>query len=252
MVGIIQEQHPDRARLFMQWKQMGWPVLVDSLDLLDVEVVPLTLALDEQGIIRHARLRLSEAASIGKTFVDRSYDASKRPPETRAGAPVPARPKQVDAGAGDWRAYANALAAWGREDQLGEAIDAYGRALELDPGDGPTLFRLGVVYRRRYDSSLRRPGDFRRAVSRWRAALETNPNQYIWRRRIQQYGPRLDKPYPFYDWVEVARAEIQARGEEPVALSVEPRRGRVRVAGKELRRSRGEGRGARPGGQHPA
>lgn len=30
MVGVIQEQHPDRARLFMQWKEMGWPMLVDS------------------------------------------------------------------------------------------------------------------------------------------------------------------------------------------------------------------------------
>ena len=36
MVGIIQEQHPDRARLFMQWKRMGWPILVDSYNLLGV------------------------------------------------------------------------------------------------------------------------------------------------------------------------------------------------------------------------
>jgi hypothetical protein len=41
MVGIIQEQHPDRAGLFMQWKQMDWPILVDSLNLLGVAVVPV-------------------------------------------------------------------------------------------------------------------------------------------------------------------------------------------------------------------
>jgi len=34
MVGILEEQNPDRARLFMQWKQMGWPLLVDSYNLL--------------------------------------------------------------------------------------------------------------------------------------------------------------------------------------------------------------------------
>ena len=45
MVGIIQEQHPDRCRLFMQWKQMDWPILVDSLDLLGVSGVPLTVAI---------------------------------------------------------------------------------------------------------------------------------------------------------------------------------------------------------------
>ncbi|RMG56252.1 MAG: hypothetical protein D6723_00685, partial [Acidobacteria bacterium] len=52
MVGIIEEQHPDRARLFMQWKQMSWPVMVDSLNLLEVPYVPITLAIDEHGIIR--------------------------------------------------------------------------------------------------------------------------------------------------------------------------------------------------------
>ena len=36
MIGIVQEQHPERARLFMQWKQMGWPVMVDALNLLDL------------------------------------------------------------------------------------------------------------------------------------------------------------------------------------------------------------------------
>ena len=39
---------------------------------------------------------------------------------------------------------------------------------------------------------------------------------------MQQYGPRLDKPYPFYDWVETAREEIRARGETPSPLRVEP------------------------------
>ncbi len=62
MVGIIQEQHPDRARLFMQWKDMGWPILVDSYDLLEVPVVPITLAIDESGIIRK-RLRAAPDAN---------------------------------------------------------------------------------------------------------------------------------------------------------------------------------------------
>ncbi len=43
MVGIVQEQHPARTRLFMQWQGMDWPVMVDSLNLLGVKVVPITL-----------------------------------------------------------------------------------------------------------------------------------------------------------------------------------------------------------------
>ncbi|MEM9405248.1 MAG: hypothetical protein AAGA81_04345, partial [Acidobacteriota bacterium] len=49
MLGVIQEQNPDRCRLFMQWKQMDWPILVDTFDQLEVSVVPLTYAIDEHG-----------------------------------------------------------------------------------------------------------------------------------------------------------------------------------------------------------
>ncbi|MDA2913410.1 hypothetical protein MYX77_05540 [Acidobacteriia bacterium AH_259_A11_L15] len=221
MLGILQEQHPDRARLFMQWKEMHWPLLVDSLNLLEVPYVPITLAIDEHGVIRYIHPQPADL----QEFLARDYPQP-------AGAP-PAATRRPDLGtlrgaasrqdtAEAWRAYANALLTWGNPEQLDEAIAAYQRALALVPGHGPTHFRLGVAYRRRYDSDLRRPGDFQRAVEQWAAALSTNPNQYIWRRRIQQYGPRLDKPYPFYDWVNTARQEIRARGQAPVELRVEP------------------------------
>jgi hypothetical protein len=66
------------------------------------------------------------------------------------------------------------------------------------------------------------PADFQQAIIAWEKALASRPNQYIWRRRIQQYGPRLSKPYPFYDWVEEAETEIKARGETPISLAVRP------------------------------
>jgi len=121
-----------------------------------------------------------------------------------------------------WETYANALVEWAGPDRVGEAIEAYDHALSLERQFGPLHFRLGVAYRKRYDSPFHQPEDFQKAVDQWSAALELDPNQYIWRRRIQQYGPRLDKPYPFYDWVTTARKEIAARGETPVPLSVEP------------------------------
>jgi hypothetical protein len=74
----------------------------------------------------------------------------------------------------------------------------------------------------RHESPGRRPGDFQAAIDAWGRALKLDPNQYIWRRRIEQYGPRLTKPYAFYDWVETARAEITRRGETPVQLALEP------------------------------
>ena len=215
MVGILQEQHPDRARLFMQWREMGWPLMVDSLDLLDLEVVPVTLLIDEEGIIRF-RGREEHLADF---LALESPEPRPSPAEVRV--TVPERP--VGSSAEALRHFADQTLMWGGDARIDAAIGAYEQALTLEPGHGATHFRLGVALRRRFDSSQRREGDFRRAVEQWGQALETNPNQYIWRRRIQQYGPRLDKPYPFYDWVAEARHDIAERGETPVEIAVEPR-----------------------------
>lgn len=223
VVGIIQEQHPDRARLFMQWKRMDWPVMVDSLNLLGVSAVPITLAIDEAGIVRFANLPLAAAKTLEGQFVSRTY-GDAQPAGARPGPPDLALLRQAvrNGGASARRAYTDGLILWGSPKDLGEAVAEYKRALKLEPNDGPTHFRLGVAYRKRYDSALRQPFDFQKAVEHWSRALDINPNQYIWRRRIQQYGPRLSKPYSFYDWVRAARSEIEARGETPSALEIEP------------------------------
>ena len=223
MVGIVQEQHPGRARLFMQWKQMDWPIMVDALNELGVAVVPITMFIDEHGIIRDMRPPRRDITAAVEAFVGTSFD----PPEVAVAAPIAPDLDALQAATSDdnasaWRAYGTALVHWGGPTQCGEAIEALGRAVELDAGDGPSSFRLGVAYRRRVETESAQPGDFQDAVDHWGAALAINPNQYIWRRRIQQYGPRLDKPYPFYDWVTQARAEIEKRGETPHTLPVEP------------------------------
>jgi tetratricopeptide (TPR) repeat protein len=224
MVGIIEEQHPDRAKLFMQWKQMGWPILVDSLNLLEMEAVPVTVAIDEYGIIRRLRIPLKEAADFAENFVNQRYQP---PAETVLNSATLPDLKQLEAATSSgtaeaWQRYGNALFLWGGPSRIGDAIHVYQKAISMAPQDGRGHFRLGVAYRKRYDSDERQPGDFQLAIQHWKQALDLDPNQYIWRRRIQQYGPRLDKPYSFYDWVRAARKEIKARGEIPIPLVVEP------------------------------
>ena len=228
LVGILEEQHPDRARLFMQWKGMDWPLMVDPLNLLEVPYVPITLAIDEHGVIRMAELGLEDVDHLEKEFLDRQFEPPPDQPAISAAGPSAAPDLAAleqaarRGGIERWREYAHALLLWGGSDRLDESMDAYRRALELDPNHDPTHFRLGVAYRMRYDSVGRQPEDFQTAVSAWAKALEIDPNNYIWRRRIQQYGPRLDKPYSFYDWVSEARSDLEARGETPAVLVVEP------------------------------
>jgi len=222
-VGVVEEQHPDRARLFMQWKQMDWPVLVDALNQLDVAAVPITLLVDEYGVIRRRVPREADPAQAVREFLEQQF----APPELQPPAPrLPSleglRRAAAKRGAEGWLEYGEAQALWGREERWDRAIGALEQATGLVPDDGRAQFRLGVVYRMRYDSVEGQAADFSRAVAHWERALAIDPNQYIWRRRIEQYGPRLGKPYAFYDWVQQARAEIRARGEEPLALRIEP------------------------------
>ena len=230
LLGVTQEQHPDRCRLLAQWKGFGWPILHDPINVLGTSAVPLFAAIDEHGIVRDSRPRLDtfETSFLNKSFAD---DAGGKPialtPALPTGRERPdfdalRRRAEKDGTAAAWRGLGDALTLWGGDAQVNAALDAYARALKLAPKDGPTLFRLGVCYRRRCESALRQPADFQAAVDHWGRALEQDPNQYIWRRRIQQYGPRLDKPYAFYDWVEEAEKAIRDRGEKPVALAVRP------------------------------
>ncbi len=202
LVGIVEEQHPDRTRLFMQWKEMGFSLLHDPLNLLDVEAVPLTYLIDEHGVVRYEK---PSEEDLG-TFLSTDY------------SPIAAEPLDLIPVAGS----AEHLLLWEGDASLGRAIRLLEERVRERPDDARAHFRLGVARRQRYDSDSPADDDFQKAVEHWVKALDLDPNQYIFRRRIQQYGPRLDKPYPFYDWVPEARQALLARGETPVELRVEP------------------------------
>lgn len=222
-LGLIQEQHPDRCKLFMQWKQMDWPVMVDSLNLLGVKVVPITLFIDEHGVIRKVKPKHDDL----EDFVSTAYPAPKRAvskvhkPSSQSVLeglkdvqPIGPEDPMKRRTAGD------STFLWLDDPHV--AITWYSTVVRDERDDGDAHFRLGVAYRARHDSKDRRDDDFANAVKHWERSLEIDPNHYIRRRRIQQYGPRLDKPYSFYDWINKARDEIKARGETPVELTAEP------------------------------
>ena len=52
IVGITQEQHPDRCRLFAQWQGLDWPILWDPFNLTESSAVPIVLVVDEFGRIQ--------------------------------------------------------------------------------------------------------------------------------------------------------------------------------------------------------
>ncbi len=235
VIGVVQEQHPERAMLYRQWRQLDWPIYVDSLNLLNVSVVPWPTAIDESGVVRHASISPNNLKveflnqNYPHTIVPANYNIADQPDLSQ----LRLRSRQ-QSNASAWRDLGDALCLSDNKDKETQAIDAYRRAITLNPMDGRAYFRTGVALRRRFESPQRQPGDGQRAVLQWGRALNVNPNQYIWRRRLQQYGPRLDKPYNFYFWIDQARTDILNRGEVPVQLPIEP-------AGSELAGPTGPG-----------
>lgn len=222
IVGVIQEQHPERCELFAQWQEFDWPILHDPINLLGNGAVPVTIAIDEYGVVRSTR---PNPRTLEKEFLNVKFDKPSGNAKSigvdnnwkLALENAEATPNSLNQkNAGD------AILLWGGKESLGKAIEFYAAAAKSNVNDPSLLFRLGVAHQMRNESDGGLEPDFADAVSNWQKALAENPNQYIWRRRIQQYGPRLDKPYPFYDWVAQARKEIIARGETPIKLPVEP------------------------------
>ena len=220
MLGIAQEQHADRCSLYAQWQKFDFPILHDPINLMGAKVVPLMLAIDETGVVRAVGPKLED---FEDTFLNKDFLAGEEapPPAAKPSAPdIDALQKEAKQSNSieAWRSLGDGLTLWHGPDRLDEAISAYSHSLQIDPTDNLSQFRLGVCFLRRHESESRQPGDFQKAADLWGKALETDPNQYIWRRRIQQYGPRLNKPYPFYDWIRQAQTEVKERGEDPVTI----------------------------------
>ncbi|MFT4540848.1 MAG: hypothetical protein ACI835_003307 [Planctomycetota bacterium] len=218
VIGITQEQHPDRCQLFAQWQEFDWPILWDPFNLTGASSVPIVTGVDEFG-------RVTEKLEP-RSFEDRFLYADF-PEGDRLMLPEPAvlRAHQSK----DVLDRASALAklmwgggAWAESDPRHAAIAWLEEEARRDGANASAAFELGVAYRLRYDlnqlGQRHRPLDFQDSLDAWRTALALDQNQYIWRRRIQQYGPRLDKPYPFYDWVERAKADLVAKGKLPTPL----------------------------------
>jgi tetratricopeptide (TPR) repeat protein len=197
VVGIVQEQHPNRTKLYKQWKQYKFPILVDALNQLDFKSIPIKMMVKKPAKAKKPGIKTLERKKA-------------------------------------WRDLGDHYFVYGANKKLNEAVASYEKAVAKNNQDARAHFRLGVALRRRYESKDKQKGDDQAAVNAWMKALALDPNQYIWRRRLQQYGPRLNKPYNFYSWVKEARKDIKARGEKPIELAVEPRG--TEIAGKSRRK----------------
>lgn len=219
MLGVAQEQHPARCLLFARWKRLEMTIVYDPINALGCKGVPIAVAVDEHGVVRGTRVR---AETLQRDFLAKTFEPAKTkaPADPRFAATLAALEKRATAtGTGRaWRDYGDALILRKGASGIAEAMLAYTLAANADPTDGYALFRLGVCYRMRHESPTRKAGDAAEAMKLWNKARQLDKGQYIWRRRIEQYGPKSARPYIFYDWMAEAINEITRRGEKPPTI----------------------------------
>ena len=225
VLGVVQEQHADRAQLYKQWKQYEFPIAQDSITGLGLAVVPVPILIDEHGIVMSTRPKVSQidalvakkttAPKTAAPVLDPEQTTSKWLIENASGK------KHAEIAIGDALLREGTLKSVLKSVKHYKAAASKATAQKAKSSQARISFRLGVAHRTLFDLTKGKqqdPEQFLMATKFWSEALEQNPNQYIWRRRIQQYGPRQIKPYPFYDWVAQAQKDIAGRGEKPVAL----------------------------------
>ncbi len=230
VIGLTQEQHPDRCQLYAQWKGYDFPILWDPFNLTKSAAVPIVMAVDGTGVIREMRLDMRKGRAAIEEFLGQTWPAQVTEPAqpyptvTSEAAMSETHPRNPASAA----QYGIARLLFHRpghgapptEAVFETSLSKVGGYAHFEGSPASARYHLGVAHRLRYDSAHRQGTDFQASLDAWMAALIENPAQYIWRRRIQQWGPRLDKPYPFYDWVAEAQRDVRARGEEPIAVAV--------------------------------
>lgn len=235
VLGVAQEQHPDRALLFTRWKEIDWPILWDPFGRTGSHELPHLVVADAHGIV----LALDPEPQRLSEVLRACVKASAAPAPREAAAPrgggsdgepaVVAEPGEAASPALATPAAPTplaALAALAALEQGERPLSPHVETLVQDalerPSDGRAQFRAGVALCLRHDSDERHPGDLQQALDLWRCALEREPGRILWRRRLEQYGPRVEKPFSFYGWVDVARRKIMGRGGGTLELAVEP------------------------------
>ena len=219
-IGVVQEQHPDRTRLYKQWRELDWPIFVDSLNTLHhVSVVPIPMALDENGVVVHSSFRPTQLAD----FMARDKAAPiPDSPENRVEA-VSFETLRANAGSAiTWRILGEALFNYGETSDLGESIAAFQKAIELDPEDGYAEFALGAALRRRYESPFRVAGDAQAAVEHWGKSSPSTRTTTSAAEDSSNTDRASTNRTTFIFWVNEAREAIRGRGETPHPLAAEP------------------------------
>ncbi len=200
LLSVAVDTDVERVRPFTEG--LTFPTAIDRAGtlgrLFDFDVVPNGVFLDEQGVIRFLHvggfdIRRPEIAAQIEALIGADFTAGATPTYSRQESldvevlriELVERPND----AGLHFALGDALL---REARAVDAVAAYARAVELDPGDWSAHFGLGTA--------LELQGQRDAALAAWRMALALDPANFTVRKQIW----RAEHPERFYPDIDLA------------------------------------------------
>lgn len=222
MVGIVHDLFADRAELFAKWKPMAFPAYHDCLNGPDARRMARAVCVDEFGIVQEI---VHDPKGVMQNFVSKEFKldrAAVRPPV--AALPDFKYTKRVAAEArrcAEYIAHGDACLFEPADVLIVEAIDAYQRALGVEPKDSAAAFRLGTAYYKRFFSERREAGDLGKAFDAWSVALRSDPRNEVTRERLLEFAATSDKRVSTCGWVSDAMADVHGGSLEPAPMAIE-------------------------------
>jgi|CXWL01.1.fsa_nt_gi peroxiredoxin len=215
VIGVSQEQSPERSRLLLQWLKIDWPVLHDPLNTHEVRKLPTVIAIDEHGYVQdpHAKIETFESK-----FVNQTYPKPGKPAyyerDVLQDPRVTRRIVEDTNAAEDWNRHGTSIILSWRPALLPEGVESFTKLTGKEPKSAVAYFRLGVAHLFRRASEFAQGDDLEGAQKALKkAAALSSSNEVFAQRLLVASGKDTGEK-----WIKLARKEIKARGEKPVAL----------------------------------
>jgi hypothetical protein len=217
VIGVAQEQSPERCRLLLQWLKIDWSVLHDPLNTFEVRKIPLAIAIDEHGYVQDPN---ASPSTFEAKFVNQTYPTPKTPAYyERDFMQEPKVTRRIVGETNlpeDWDQHGtSSILSW-RAAWLGEGVAAFTSLTSKQPKSAAAYFRLGVAQLFRGTSKFSEDDDLEAAVKSLKKALALSPRNAVYAQRLAEAMGK-DKSSQA-EWIKIAKKEIKARGDKPVDL----------------------------------
>ena len=223
VLAVCHDASPAYAKLYFQWKQIDWPLAHDVVNHCGASKLPLSLYINEKGIIKQIEPEPGKLAKrLAKLKALKSREIAEEDREQLVEPKITRRAASEGRSADALCIHGDALIMAGQPPQIDEAIEVYKKATEEAPKMAKAWFGLGVAHylRAKLNQSAdpSAADDGKAATAAWKKTRELASDNQVFKIEIEQFKAKPGNLEKMFDWVADAKKEISDRGDKPVEV----------------------------------